>query len=149
MLKGAATRLIDVNMSRRPCWQPSVRVLHSVFCIHGLLVCKCFFTCQECALLKEVIRMAISLLKTGKTPGSDEIPAEAIKADRETFIEILYDLIGNIWDTEEIPIELKEGYRCQDYKERRPARMQELQMNYAAISAWKSRRQNHNCYWKY
>ena len=50
----------------------------------------------SCDLLKEEIRMAISLLKTGKTPGPDEIPAEAIKADKETFIEILYDLIGNI-----------------------------------------------------
>ena len=57
---------------------------------------------MSCDLLKEEIRMAISLLKTENAPGPDEIPAEATKADKETFIEILYDLIGNIWDTEEI-----------------------------------------------
>ena len=59
---------------------------------------------------REEIRKAISLLKTGKAPGPDEIPAEAIKADMETSIEMLYDLIGKIWDTEEIPIGWKEGY---------------------------------------
>ena len=59
---------------------------------------------------REEIRKAISLLKTGKAPGPDEIPAEAIKADMETSIEMLYDLIGKIWDTDEIPIGWKEGY---------------------------------------
>ena len=59
---------------------------------------------------REEMRKAISLLKTGKARGPDEIPAEAIKADLETSIEILYDLIGKIWDTEEIPIGWKEGY---------------------------------------
>ena len=43
---------------------------------------------------REEIRKAISLLKTGKAPGPDDIPAEAIKADMETSIEMLYDLIG-------------------------------------------------------
>ena len=59
---------------------------------------------------REEIRKAISLLKTGKAPGPDEIPAEAIKADMETSIEMMYDLIGNIWETDEIPIGWKEGY---------------------------------------
>ena len=58
----------------------------------------------------EEIRKAISLLKTGKAPGPDKILAEAIKADMETSIEILYHLIGKIWDTYEIPIGWKEGY---------------------------------------
>ena len=52
----------------------------------------------------EEIRKAISLLTTGKAPGPDEIPAEAIRADMETSVEMLYDLIGKMWDTEEIPI---------------------------------------------
>ena len=59
---------------------------------------------------REEIRKAISLLKIGKAPGPDEIPAEAIKADMDTSIEMLYDLIGKIWDTGEIPIGWKEGY---------------------------------------
>ena len=93
---------------------------------------------------REEIRKAISLLKTGKAPGPDEIPAEAIKADMETSIEMLYDLIGKIWDTDEIPIGWNEGYLVMiPKKERRPTRMQELQRNYAAISAWNSPQQNH------
>ena len=59
---------------------------------------------------REEIRKAISLLKAGKAPGPDEIPAEAIKADMETSIKMLYDLIGKIWDTDEIQIGWKEGY---------------------------------------
>ena len=59
---------------------------------------------------REEMRKAISILKTGKAPGPDEIPAEAIKADVETFIAMLYDLIGKISDTDEIPIGWKEGY---------------------------------------
>ena len=59
---------------------------------------------------REEIRKAISLLKKGKAPGPDEIPAEAIKADIETSIEMLYDLIGEICDTDEIPIGWQEGY---------------------------------------
>ena len=45
-----------------------------------------------------------------KAPGPDDIPAEAIKAHMETSIEMLYYLIGKIWDTDEIPIGWKEGY---------------------------------------
>ena len=59
---------------------------------------------------REEIRKAISLLKTGKAPGPDEIPADTIKADMDTSIEMLYDLIGMIWETYQIPIGWKEGY---------------------------------------
>ena len=59
---------------------------------------------------REEIRKAIRLLKTGKAPGPDEISAESIKADIETSIEMMYDLIGKIWDTEKIPMVWKEGY---------------------------------------
>ena len=59
---------------------------------------------------REEIRKAICLLKTGKAPGTDEIPAGAIKVVMETSIEMMYDLFGKIRDTEEIPIGWKEGY---------------------------------------
>ena len=59
---------------------------------------------------REEIRKAISLLKTGRAPGPDEIPAEPIKADMETSIKMLYDLIGKIWDTDETPIGRKKWY---------------------------------------
>ena len=54
---------------------------------------------------------------------------------------MLYDLIGKVWDTDEIPIGWKEGYLVKILK-KRPTRMQELQSNYAAISAGKSSQQN-------
>ena len=49
-------------------------------------------------------------MKRGKASGPDKIPAEAIKADIETSTEILHDLLGKIWEQEEIPTEWKEGY---------------------------------------
>ena len=59
---------------------------------------------------REEIRKAIGLLKTRTAHGPDEIPEETIKADMETSIEMLYELIWKIWDTEEIPTGWKEGY---------------------------------------
>jgi hypothetical protein len=40
---------------------------------------------------------------SGKAPGPDEIPAEAIKADTETSVGILYNLFKKIWEEENIP----------------------------------------------
>ena len=49
-------------------------------------------------------------MKRGMTSSPDNIPAEAIKADIETFTEILHDVLGKIWEQEEIPTDWKEGY---------------------------------------
>ena len=49
-------------------------------------------------------------MKTGKASGPDKFPADAIKADIETSTKILHDLVGKIWEQEEIPTEWKEGY---------------------------------------
>ena len=46
----------------------------------------------------------------GKVAGPDGIPAEALKADVNTSIEMLYSLFEEIWGKEEIPAEWKEGY---------------------------------------
>ena len=59
---------------------------------------------------KEEIRRAIKMTKNGKAAGPDEIPAEAMKGDIETSVEILYQLFGRIWEEEEIPEEWKEGH---------------------------------------
>ena len=59
---------------------------------------------------KAEIEKAIHHMKRGKASGPDKIPAEAIKADIETSTEILHDLLGKIWEQEEIPTEWKEGY---------------------------------------
>ena len=58
----------------------------------------------NCAIpYTELLRKAIFLLKTGTTPGPEEMSAEAIKSDMETSLEMLYVLIGKICDSEEIP----------------------------------------------
>nr|KAG5702936.1 hypothetical protein BaRGS_034709 [Batillaria attramentaria] len=48
-------------------------------------------------------------LKNGKAAGPDEIPAEAIKADTETAVNMLHSLFSKIWEKEEVPAQWKEG----------------------------------------
>ena len=57
-----------------------------------------------------MITYAIKLLKNDKAAGPDDIPAEALKADLKTTVEILYSLFENIWEKEEVPTNWKEGY---------------------------------------
>nr|KAG5697989.1 hypothetical protein BaRGS_005807 [Batillaria attramentaria] len=47
--------------------------------------------------------------KWGKLQGPDEIPAEAIKADTETAVNMLHSLFSKIWEKEEVPAQWKEG----------------------------------------
>ena len=49
------------------------------------------------------------ILRSGKAAGPDEIPAEAIKADIETAVKMLYSLFSKIWKKEEVPAQWKEG----------------------------------------
>nr|KAG5686382.1 hypothetical protein BaRGS_018690 [Batillaria attramentaria] len=58
---------------------------------------------------KAEIRKAIMTLKNGKAAGPDEIPAEAIKADIETAVNMLHNLFSKIWEKEEVPAQWKEG----------------------------------------
>ena len=58
---------------------------------------------------KTEIKKAIMTLKSGKAAGPDEIPAEAIKADIETAVQMLYSLFSKIWEKEEVPAQWKEG----------------------------------------
>nr|KAG5704548.1 hypothetical protein BaRGS_031812 [Batillaria attramentaria] len=50
---------------------------------------------------KAEIRKAIMTLRNGKAAGPDEIPAEAIKADTETAVNMLHSLFSKIWEKEE------------------------------------------------
>ncbi|MGL5901241.1 MAG: reverse transcriptase domain-containing protein [Cetobacterium sp.] len=59
---------------------------------------------------REEIRKAIMQLRNGKAAGPDNIPAEALKADISTSVEMLYPLFKNIWEEEQVPAEWKEGY---------------------------------------
>ena len=59
---------------------------------------------------KEDISKAIKQLRNGKSAGPDTIPAEALKADERTTVEMLHPLFQDIWQEEDIPLEWKEGY---------------------------------------
>nr|KAG5686693.1 hypothetical protein BaRGS_013592 [Batillaria attramentaria] len=58
---------------------------------------------------KVEIRKAIMTLRNGKAAEPDEIPAEAIKADTETAVNMLHSLFSKIWEKEEVPAQWKEG----------------------------------------
>ena len=58
---------------------------------------------------KTEIRKAIMSLKNGKAAGPDEIPAEAIKADMKTAVDMLHSLFSKIWEEEQVPAEWREG----------------------------------------
>ena len=59
---------------------------------------------------KEEIAKAIMLFKNNKSPGPDNIPAEILKADINTITEMLYELIGLIWEEEMVPMDWKVGH---------------------------------------
>ena len=58
---------------------------------------------------KAEVKKAIMTMRSGKAAGPDEIPAEAIKADTETAVNMLYSLFSKIWEREEVPAQWKEG----------------------------------------
>ena len=58
---------------------------------------------------KAEIKKTVMTLRSGKAAGPDEIPAEAIKADIETVVKMLYSLFSKIWKKEEVPAQWKEG----------------------------------------
>jgi hypothetical protein len=55
------------------------------------------------------VKLAIEKLKSHKSPGIDQIPAELIKAGSRTLRCAIHKLIIAIWNTEELPEEWKES----------------------------------------
>ena len=49
------------------------------------------------------VELAIEELKSHKSPGSDQIPAELIKAGCKTFRCEIHKFIISIWNKEELP----------------------------------------------
>ena len=82
-------------------------------------------------------------LRNGKAAGPDGIPAEAIKADIETVISVLYSLFSKIWEKEEVPAQWREGIVIKLPKKRRRQRLQQLPRDHAPVSARQSAQQNH------
>jgi hypothetical protein len=54
------------------------------------------------------VELAIEKLKSHKSPGVDQIPAELIKAGGRTIRGVIHKLIIAIWNKEELPEEWKE-----------------------------------------
>jgi hypothetical protein len=55
------------------------------------------------------VEIAFGKLKSYKSPGSDQIPAELIKAGGETLCSEIHKLIYSIWSKEELPQQWKES----------------------------------------
>ena len=49
-------------------------------------------------------------LKNNKATGPDDIPAEALKTDIDTSLELLYPFFTDIWEKKEVPSEWRDGY---------------------------------------
>ena len=55
------------------------------------------------------VELAIDKLKSHKSPGIDQIPAELIKAEGRTICLEIHKLITSIWKKEKLPEEWKES----------------------------------------
>jgi hypothetical protein len=55
------------------------------------------------------VELAIEKLKSNKSPGIDQTPAELIKAGGRTIRCAIHKLIISIWNKEELPEECKES----------------------------------------
>jgi hypothetical protein len=53
------------------------------------------------------VEIVIGKLETYKSPGTDQIPAELIKAVGETLYSEIHRLICSIWNKEELPQQWK------------------------------------------
>ena len=62
------------------------------------------------------VELAIEKLKSHKSPGIDQIPAELIKAEGRTIHYEIHNLIISIWNNEELPEEWKELSNVPIYK---------------------------------
>jgi len=62
------------------------------------------------------VELAIEKLKSHKSPGIDQIPAELIKAGGKTIRCEIHKLIISIWNKEELPEEWKESIIAPIYK---------------------------------
>ena len=60
--------------------------------------------------------MPIEKLKSHKSPGIDQIPAELIKSGGKTICCEIHKLIISIWNKEELPEEWKEAFIVPVYK---------------------------------
>jgi hypothetical protein len=55
------------------------------------------------------VEIAIAKLKTYKSPGSHQIPAELIQAGGEMLLSAIHKLTNSVWNKEELPVQWKES----------------------------------------
>jgi hypothetical protein len=61
------------------------------------------------------VEISIGKLKSYKSPGTDQIPAELIKAGAETICSEINRLICSIWNKEEFPQQWEESINLPVY----------------------------------
>jgi hypothetical protein len=62
------------------------------------------------------VEISTGKLKSYKSPGTDNIPTELIKAGGETLYSEIHRLISSIWNREELPQQWKESVIVPIYK---------------------------------
>jgi hypothetical protein len=62
------------------------------------------------------VEIAIGKLKSYKSPGTDQIPAELIKAGGETLCSEIHKVICSVWNKEELPQQWKKSIIVPIYK---------------------------------
>jgi hypothetical protein len=62
------------------------------------------------------VEIAIGKLKSYKSPGTDQIPAELIRAGGKTLCSEIHKLICSIWNKEELPQQWKESITVEIHK---------------------------------
>jgi hypothetical protein len=62
------------------------------------------------------VEIAIAKLKKCKAPGSDQIPAELIRAGSQILLSEIHKLINPVWNKEEIPDQWKESITVSVHK---------------------------------
>jgi len=62
------------------------------------------------------VQLAIDKLKSHKSPGIDQIPAEPIKVGGRTLCLEIHKLITSIWEREKLPEEWKESIKVPIHK---------------------------------
>jgi hypothetical protein len=62
------------------------------------------------------VEMSIEKLKRHKSPGTDQISAQLIKAENRTIRSEIHKLINSIWKKEELPEQWKESIIVPIYK---------------------------------
>lgn len=60
-------------------------------------------------ITRDEIKTAVKEMKCGKAPGLDGVSADLLKADMDTSVEVLHDLLNKIWATERIPDDWTRG----------------------------------------